>query len=373
MNEEMQGRPRLSATLVEAVAVTRAERVGSLLIVFLVAAMCAGVVLTAGRSVGSQREVLATIDQVGTRSIVVRAEPNAQVNSSIIERLGRVDGIEWAGAFGPASDSRNAGFSGGRAVATRAFYSLDAQVLGLPDDVPIPGNSAFATAQALEVLGLPHIIGALDNTAGADLAVVGTLDLPEPLRFMNPVVLVPTVVDGQHGPVAIVVVVTEGPELVRVVSETVRSVLAAANPSEVSVVTSEDYANLRAVIEGQLGRFSTSLIAAICAGLVVVTTIFMYGMVMLRRKDYGRRRALGATRGLVIALVLLRTVLAGVVGALLGSLVGLFSLLLTRDPLPDARFILAIVVLAVTSASLGAVLPAVIASTRDPLTELRVP
>jgi putative ABC transport system permease protein len=364
----------VTAVLAEAFAVIRAEKVGSTLIVFLVAAMCAGVVLTAGRSVGSQREVLATIDQVGTRSIVVRAEPVAQVNSSVVGRLGRVEGIEWAGAFGPASDSRNAGFAGGQAVATRAFYSRDPQVLGIPESVALPGVSALATARALDVMGLPDTVGGLDNTAGAQLAVVGRFDLPDFLRFMEPVVLVPAVADPDTpGPVAIVVVITESPELVAVVSETVRQVLAATDLSEVSITTSEQYANLRAVIEGQLGTFSRSLIAAICGGLAVVITAFMYGLVMLRRKDYGRRRALGATRGLVVALVLLRAAVAALLGVFLGSLAALMSLMATGDPLPDASFIAAVAMLALASTTIGALLPAVAASRRDPLTELRVP
>lgn len=98
----------------------------------------------------------------------------------------------------------------------------------------------------------------------------------------------------------------------------------------------------------------------------------MYGLVMIRRKDYGRRRALGATRALIIALIVVRTA-TSLVGALAGSVAALIVLLVGRDPAPAIDFVVAVGLLAIASGVLGSLPPAIAASHRDPLTELRVP
>jgi putative ABC transport system permease protein len=97
------------------------------------------------------------------------------------------------------------------------------------------------------------------------------------------------------------------------------------------------------------------------------------GLVTLRRKDFGRRRALGAPRSLIILLVLTQTAGLALTGVIIGSGVATVVLFAGGDPLPGIAFTGAIAVLAM-AVSLGAALvPAIIASRRDPITELRVP
>lgn len=360
------------AMFAEAWAVARSELVASGLIALLVAGMCVAVVLTAGRSEGVQRQVLASIDAVGTRSIVVRAEPEAGVDSQVITRLAAVEGIEWAGAFGPASDSRNAAFEGGTPVATRALYTLDSSVLEIPSELPIRGPLAFATPRALDVLGLPDRIGTVTTTRLGDLAVVGHVKLPDYLGFLEPHLFVPAE-PGVVGPVALVVVVTTSPALVGAVTDVLSQAVAASDPSTVAITTSEAYASLRALIEGELGGFSRALLAVTCGVLAILVAALGYGLVMIQRKNYGRRRALGATRGFIVGLVLVRAVIAGLAGGALGCGVAWIALSMSKDPTPDPPFLVAVGVLAVLTGAAGSLMPAFVASRRDPLTELRVP
>jgi putative ABC transport system permease protein len=94
---------------------------------------------------------------------------------------------------------------------------------------------------------------------------------------------------------------------------------------------------------------------------------------MLRRKDFGRRRALGASQGLIILLLLLQMTALGLIGAVVGTAVAVAVLVASGDPLPSVGFITAIDVLAISVAVLAAILPALAAARREPIAELRVP
>src|SRR5699024_8464850 len=104
-------RIRAGAIVREILASARAERVGTLLTALLVSAVSLSVIVTTGRTVGVEQQVLASIDAAGTRAIVIRAEPAAGVDASVVDRIAGIDGIEWVGAFGPAADVRNARFT----------------------------------------------------------------------------------------------------------------------------------------------------------------------------------------------------------------------------------------------------------------------
>ena len=105
-------------------------------------------------------------------------------------------------------------------------------------------------------------------------------------------------------------------------------------------------------------------------GLVVLN---MYGAVTTRRRDFGRRRALGASRGTIVALVTLQTAITGLLGAALGTAIGAAVVWRLTDLLPDLRFAVAVGVLAIIATIAAAVPPALVAAHRDPVKVLRVP
>ena len=61
------------------------------------------------------------------------------------------------------------------------------------------------------------------------------------------------------------------------------------------------------------------------------------------------------------------------VGAIVGTVGAVMALTIGGSPLPGFGYLIAVGVLACATAVAGAVVPAVAASRRDPLTELRVP
>lgn len=364
---------RWAAVAREALATARAQPVASIVSIVIVAGMCATVLLTTGRTVGAEQAVLSTLDSAGTRSIVVRAEGAAGLDQSVLDRVSGIDGIEWAAAFGAATDVRNAAIPEGTRVPVRLVWGEELSAIGVADTQPLGSGSAYASALALRQLGMLDGVGGIVSTDGADYAVMGELEVPDFLQFLEPLVVVPRETSDAAASVSVLVVIAETPDLVGPVSDAVLSVLAVDDPTKVKVSTSESLAKLRALVQGQLGSFGRNLVIVIFALTAMLVAAILYGLVMLRRKDFGRRRALGASQGLIVGLLLTQMAALSVVGAVLGSVGAAVGLAATGDPLPGLDFFVAVGVLAVAVGTMAALLPAIAAARRDPLRELRVP
>lgn len=371
---------RLFAVAREAVASAASSAVASAATVVMVAGMCLAVLLTTGRTVGAEQAVLASIDSAGTRAIVVRADPAAGLDATVLDRIATIADVDRAAAFGPAQDVTNTAVPDGVKVAARLAYCASALDLGISggtaaDPTTVgPGAStrALGSPAALALLGLPDRVGAVTSQAGADHVVTGQIITPSWLAFLEPLLVIPAASDNS-GPVAVLVVIANRPAAVAPVAEAVRSVLALEDPTSVTISTSESLAELRSLVESQLNGFSQGLVVFILGVTAILVAAVGVGLVNLRRKDFGRRRALGATRSLIIGLLLAQTLLLSALGALLGTGAATIVLLASRDPLPGASFTLAVGVLAVVISLAAALAPAVLAARRDPLRELRIP
>lgn len=363
---------RWLAVVREALATAWAQPVASIITIVMVAGMCATVLLTTGRTVGAEQSVLGSIDSAGTRSIVIRADADAGLDTSILDRLSHIQGIEWVGAFGAARDAQNAAIPDGTKVPVRLMWSANLTALNIPTGQPVANHTAWASQIALEQLGMTEPVGGLAAVAGGDYAVAGEIPVPDYLSFLQPLIVVPQEAD-QIGTVSVLVVIASRPDLVAPVSQAVQSVLAVDDPTKVKISTSESLATLRALIEGQLGSFGRNLVVIIFALTAVLVAAILYGLVMLRRKDFGRRRALGASQTLIVGLLLTQVAALAAIGAIIGSTAAVIGLATTGDPLPDIGFIGAVNILAIAVGLIAALLPALAASRRDPLKELRVP
>ena len=363
---------RTAAIVREATSASLSSPIASIATTILVASLCATVLLTTGRTVGTEQAVLGSIDAAGTRTIVVRADPAAGLKSSVLDRLSSIDGIQWAGAFGQAIDVTNTHVADGDRVAARLAYGSRLNKIGIPGKVPFPGETAWGTTAALADLGLPDRAGSVTTLSGADYTVAGRIHLPDWLSFLGPTLVVPQP-PGPPAPVSIVVIVANRPDLVAPLASAVQSILGVDDPTKVTITTSEALAQLRALVQGQLGSFGRGLVLLVLAVSAILVASILTGLVTLRRKDFGRRRALGATRGLIIVLVLTQTAGLALNGVIIGSGIATVVLVAGRDPLPGVAFTGAIAVLAMAVSLTAALVPAIIASRRDPITELRVP
>lgn len=362
---------RVREILVEALSSAAAQRVASTATLIVVAGMCLAVVLTTGRAVGAQEAVVATLDSAGTRSIVVRAAPEAGLDSSVVERVSTLEAIDWVGAFGPGVDVRNEAVEGGAVVALRHLWSSDLTVFGLPSEVS-RGGSVWGSHDALEVLGMAEGSGSATDGAGVSVVVRQANSTLSSLSLLEPLLFAPTE-SSEVGAVSYLVVVAERPDLVAPLSEVLMTMLDVSDQSQIEIQTSAELAELRGLINGQLGAFGRTLTISIFALMGALVSAVLAGLVLLRRKDFGRRRALGATRGLVVILLLSQTAILASVGAVVGIGTALIVLALGADPLPGLDYLMGLAALSIATATLAALAPALFAARRDPLTELRVP
>ena len=277
---------RLIAIIREALASAGSQPVASVVSIIMVAGMCATVLLTIGRTVGAEQAVLSSIDSAGTRSIVVRADGDAGLTTAVLTRLANLDGIQWAGAFGAAHDMQNAAFPGGTRVPVRLAWGDNLTEPGGTDTLPMADKSALASTIALEQLGMPDGVGGVIADSGDDYPITGRIDVPDYLHFLEPLVIVPQTPtpDAAAAPVSVLVVIAARPDLVTPVSQAMQSVLAVDDPTKMKLSTSESLAQLRALIQGQLGSFGRGLVIVIFALTAVLVAAILYGLVMLRRK-----------------------------------------------------------------------------------------
>lgn len=359
------------SVFLEAIASARSQPAASLMSMAMVAALIFAVLLTSGRTVAAEQQVLTSIDAAGTRSITIRADEAAGLTASVLDRLAVVEGIEWVGAFSGSVDGSNDLVPGGARVPVRYAYGSGPNAIS--GTAAHSEGAIFASPTALHHLGLPFGVGTVALTTGLTYGVHGTIDVPDFLVPLEPLALIPHPAHSGDETVSIVVIVATSSEMVAPVSEAAMSVLGAEDPSRVSLATSDALVQLSALVGEQLASFSRGLILALLGLMGGLLAAILFGLVLLRRKDFGRRRALGASRAFIATMLVVQTACTSVVGTALGlgSAVGVLTV--SGDPLPGPAFMLALCVLTVATASVAALVPGYAASRRDPLVELRVP
>ncbi|WP_219817097.1 FtsX-like permease family protein [Arthrobacter sp. GMC3] len=342
----------------------------------LIAGMCIAVLLTSGRAAGAQQAVLGTLDEAGTRTILVTTDRAGTIPAGIVQKLKNVDGIDWALALGPAEDVTNAAIPGGTKQSLSHGWATNWSAFGLRISPSSP-ESGIANQNVLEQLGLADNLGIVETASGIRYSVSGPARLPREGSTTLPDILIP------HNPTAdanndsedvqSLVIVTNSTAAVQPVAELLTGFIAPSDASSVHVQTSQRLVDLRAVVDDQLvvfGRVLTMGILAIASTLVGIVT---FGLILLRRKEFGRRRALGASRKTVIALVLIEAAIVAAAGALIGEVAAASLLLALDDPMPPTTFMAGIAILAISAGIIASFLPAIFAARREPIVELRVP
>lgn len=363
----------------EGVATARAYRASSLTIALVAAVMCLLVFGTAGRSAASADRILSRIDEAGARLVTITTQQGfAGMDVDVVPRLAAIDGVAGAVGLGSPRDVHNAAVPGGDNVTARAVHGdLGDRVRLVTGRLPAPGEAVVAP-DMLRRLGMDGPVGTVtDGTLTVTL--VGTVQEDAPLTGLSDYVLVGDWVDPHGNPLedaplvtlALIVVdrATDVPALIPVI----RSVSGVDDPALIAIRSSPDLVEVQEVVSGDFGELSRQLgIAAVAAGLVVVG-LTMVLSVTARRRDIGRRRALGATRSAVLVLVAVQAVVPAAVGAVVGTAGGVAVVLAMAGNAPAADMTAAVPLLAVVAAAVGSLPAAALAALRDPVAVLRVP
>lgn len=244
----------------EAVGTARSQRASSVLTVLVVAGMIIALTLTAGRTVAAEREVLRSIDSVGTRSIVVRAEAGSGLTTAVLARLKPVQGITWAGAFSPVVDGRNPALPGATTVPVRHLYTADPALVGAP---AVPAErTAYVSSTGREALRSPYATGSVVLATGEAIGVAPLAGSPAFLAEFEPLLLTPASPRDAE-PVSVLVIIADSPGLVAPLTDLTRTLLALDDPTKAEVTTSRELTQLRSLVESQLSSLSRSLIVGL--------------------------------------------------------------------------------------------------------------
>jgi len=355
----------------EAVRMARAAPLTTAVTALIVAAAVGVIVSTTGQTVAIERDVLGRIDQAGTRTIVIEdTSGSSGIPPGAVARISGLSGVEWAVGFGIASDVRVAGLDGAAPVPIRGLFGAVPPLVVTSPWSAAPGT-ALAGIEALRALGLATAAGSVQPVAGnaLPLGVVGWLDAAPPLDFLDRALLTPA--DPDEIVVRIIVLARSADE-VAALATAVRGVLDAADPSGVSVQTSAALVEVRHAVRGELGSWGRNLVSLVLGAGLVLTGLNVFGAVTTRRRDFGRRRALGASRADIVALVTVQTLVTAVIGAVIGAVAGSVVVAGVLGIAPEPEFGVAVGVLAILATAVAAVPPALVAAYRDPVRILRV-
>ncbi|MDO5535229.1 MAG: hypothetical protein Q4F65_11325 [Propionibacteriaceae bacterium] len=350
-----------------------ASRTSSLLIVILVAAMCASVLATVGRSSAAQRDVLARWEQAGARTLTIGSpESSGLLTSAALDQIRRLSTVERAIGTLLPQDVTPASVPGGPSVPSWTLVGdMSDAVELITGRWPLPGE-ALVSAQAQRSLGMDSPFGAVARITSKtedEWPVVGLFRAREPFTDLDGGVVI---AGAPHATSSTLQVVATHPEAVKTTTAAIVSIIAPQQVSDLALDAPLTLAELRGEVAGDLGDLARLLLIAVLALGGLLITVVVFADVLIRRADLGRRRALGATRTTIVWLVLIRAALAATIGVVVGTTIGLIVVRQMSVTIP-LDFILAVGVLALLTTAAATFIPATFAATRDPVRVLRTP
>lgn len=354
----------------ESWASIRARVVPALMVAALCASMCATTLLTVGRTASAETEVLARMEHAGSRELVVGDRLAAGLlTPTIVGTVTAMDTVERAVGLTIAQDVRNGYLTdGGQQVPAWGVVGnvTDVATLASGRD-PMPGE-ALISQEAMATLGLDGPVGHVVQGA-REYPIVGTYTVREPFTDLDAGVVIAATPQTTARTLHVIAADTQ---TVTATQQLTLGIIAAPRPEDLTVQSATALATLQGEIAGDLGLFGRQLLLLVLGAGAVLTSVVVLADVLLRRADLGRRRALGATRRGLIALVMLRGLIAAAIGVSLGTVLSL-AILRTWEVMVPASFIVGTMTLTLLSALAAALGPATIAATRDPVSILRTP
>lgn len=356
----------------EALASAWASKVPTLLILLVTAAMCFTASATSGRNAALQQQLVQRTQDAGARVITIEdLGDDGFLTHLAVETIQTLSTVESAAAVTKPSTFTNATLGwGGPTVSGWGLMNNDASnVLRLTRGRwPDPGE-ALVSSRAAGILRLDTAAGAIMTRDQHTFAIVGTFDAVPPFEWLDDgLVFVPT--SEGNGKEARVTV-QELNELAST-ERAIRKILVPTDPSKLRLETSREVADVTLGVGNDVrtaGHETTLIVLSVGALFVGAVTL---ADVLIRRRDLGRRRALGITRFDLMALICLRAMVSTVLGAALGVIsVQAFGLI--TEAIAPLLHTVASATLVVISALLAIIPVGLVAARRDPVSVLRTP
>jgi putative ABC transport system permease protein len=274
-----------------------------------------------------------------------------------------MSGVAWVIGLGPVFDVRATDWAGDPTPA-RAYRAARAPVRFGPT---FSRTGAFVSRASAARVGLS---GAYSNLQPGGIPVVGWFEAEDPVTDLNSFVVIPSTDDNLR--LERIIVAASDAGWVDGLAANLAGMVGGRFAS-VTVQRSQSLLDARAAVADEVARRDRELVIVILAAATALACIVVFTGTISTRRDFGRRRALGASQAQLTALVMMTTFWPSLLGAIVGTVIGGAYLGSMVGRVPDLRFPVSVGVLTVIALVVSSALPAAIAATRDPLRVLRVP
>lgn len=293
----------------------------TLAVAVLAAAMCVTTLTTVGRTAAAEAQILARLDSAGARLIVVTdAQQQGLLTPAALAATDSLDTVERSvGLTSPVDVVSGRVGAGGTKVPTwRVLGDIEQAATLTAGRWPAVGE-VVVSERALRTLGLDAPIGYV-TTPTEELAVVGTFTARPPFDQLD-VGAIGRASDPTT-PATTLSVVVDTADQAAATQQALLGIVAPPNIQDLTIQSPATLAQLQADLGDDIGRYGSSLtLLVLGAGAALVAVVVLVD-VLVRRSDLGRRRALGASRSVIVGLVVLRTAYAAGLGAVLGVVAG---------------------------------------------------
>ncbi|MCB2177618.1 MAG: hypothetical protein KQH57_17550 [Actinomycetales bacterium] len=368
---------RAAVLLREATAAARASLVPTALVALVIATTCVAAVLTVGRQAAAEAALARELAGPAARTLTLTQNlDGASLTPQALSLLVTLNGTDAVIATDLPVDAVNGALgTGSTPVAVVGVHGTVASAVTLTRGrLPGPGE-AIVPAAVMARLGLAEPVGYLQAADGTQWSVVGSFAPKAPFDDLADVALT------MPEPSSDAAVAGDAFHQVRVVADDVSHVkavqdatLAIVDPDaatvQVTAALAAAGASQRAA--GTLAGLGRSLLLVILGAGAFFVAVVVLADVLIRRRDLGRRRTLGITRGALVGLVAARTAAPALVGAALGSAAGCAQVWHSTGQVPVA-FAAATATLGVLTAAAACLPPAIYAARRDPVEVMRTP
>lgn len=368
----------------EAWATARSQPVGTLLVLVVATLTTLLPMVTAGRAEALQRSISADVETTYNRTLVLTVLNDGQFNSESVEYARAFSLVESAYSLGDPVDMQNAAFfeaSGGRDPDAIAVYPFHGQITGIAhlDLGRWPReDEVVLTAAAEKAIGMIGPAGGLrangvlrrvrDDPTG-DLAVVGQITLSQGGVLGSTVGLSPAA--SSDAASRLVVVASTFSDVPRV--ERLLPGVLGLDPGTLRIESLARASDTLGAVTANVDRFGGVLVVVSVGVGSLFLSLIAFGIVQGRRRDFGRKRALGASRVQLVVMVLMQILVPSLLGCTMGAVSGWLAVFVVEGGRPSATFGVSVVVLGILATIAAALIPALLAAYRDPVLALRVP
>mgnify|MGYP000879843636 CR=1 FL=1 len=355
--------------VIEASRSSKARPVAGIVVLVLTSAMCFLSIATVGRSLAAERDVGSELEGAGARELVVANSGAWDIlGPDVIALVGSMEGVERAVGVGAPIDVSNSAIDHGERAPAWALSGDVADVIEIVEGrAPLAGE-AVVSVNAQHRLGFVVPVGAVvTRETNGDIPVVGSYRARAPFEDLDGIVVFEPSQEARQLRVVLSDITSAS-----AVQEAVLDLVDPSASSDVSVTSPVTIAQLHENIIGTLGRYGAGLLAMVLGMGALLVAAVVTADTAMSSAEWGRRRALGASRGQLVMLAALRVMIGAVAGAVVG--VGI-AVAVARSGRWDVDWLFtsAVAVLTVNVAVVATLPPAIRAAWRDPVSVLRTP